>query len=92
MKRTVVRKNQSVMNQPCSECGGPLRRKSITQSFEREGIKVTLKGMRGHVCTKCGEIYFEPGASQAVVEAANKLFELARKTNHRKGTLVGAVN
>jgi hypothetical protein len=32
-----------LMKLPCSECGGRLKRKSISQEFEKEGVKVKLK-------------------------------------------------
>ena len=35
-----------LMKQPCSECGGSVRRQSIEREFEREGVKVKLSGVK----------------------------------------------
>ena len=68
---------RELMKSPCSECGGQLRRKTITQEFEKEGVKVKLSGFKAWVCTRCGEIYFEPGGADKVARAVNCLFSLA---------------
>lgn len=75
------------MNSKCSECGGPVRRKVIAQEFEKEGVRVRLSGLRAAVCGRCGEIYFEPGGAQQVVQAVNSLFRLAFAERQHKGTL-----
>ena len=72
---------------PCSECGGQMKRKMIAQEYEKEGVKVKLSGVKAWVCTKCGEIYFEPGAAQKVADAVNSLFALAFIERQHKGTL-----
>jgi YgiT-type zinc finger domain-containing protein len=79
MKRHVTSK--------CSECGGQVRRKTITQEFEKEGTKVKLSGLQAWVCGRCGEVYFEPGGAQQVVQAVNSLFRLAFAERQHKGTL-----
>jgi len=56
-----------LMKAPCSECKGKLRRKTITQQFEREGVKVRISGIKAWVCAQCGEIYFEPGGGRQSV-------------------------
>ena len=33
-----------VRKYPCSDCGGEVRRKTIAQEFEREGVKVKISG------------------------------------------------
>ena len=71
----------------CSECGGPARRKVITQEFEKEGVRVRLSGLQASVCGRCGEIYFEPGGAQQVVQAVNSLFRLAFAERQHKGRL-----
>jgi YgiT-type zinc finger domain-containing protein len=71
----------------CSECGGEVRRKTIAQEFEKEGVKVKLSGLRAWMCVRCGEVYFEPGGAQQVVEAVNSLFRLAFNERQHKGTL-----
>ena len=76
---------------PCSECGGQIRRRSISQEFEREGVRVTVSGIQAQVCDECGEVYFEPGGAQALVEAVNRLFELAHKNRQHKGVIAAAV-
>ena len=76
---------------PCSECGGPVRARKIKQEFEREGIRVSVSGVRALVCGRCGEVYFAPGGAQALVEAANGLFALARRNRQSKGKLTAAV-
>lgn len=65
------------MNSKCSECDGPVRRKIIAQEFEKEGVRVRLSELQASVCGRCGEIYFEPGGAQQVVQAVNSLFRLA---------------
>jgi YgiT-type zinc finger domain-containing protein len=80
------------MHTPCSECGGAVRYRTITQEFERDGLRVSVSGIRVLVCTHCGEVYFEPGGAQALVEAVNSLFALARKNHQRKGKLAAAVS
>lgn len=75
------------MNSKCSECGGPVRRKIIAQEFEKEGVRVRLSGLEASVCGRCGEIYFEPGGAQQVVQAVNSLFRLAFAERQHKGTL-----
>ena len=87
--RDEKRKNtmKTVMRAPCSECGGPVRRKAITQDFEHEGVKVRVSGFRAWVCTRCGEIYFEPGAADRMAEAVKCLFALASSEKQHKGTV-----
>jgi len=75
------------MKSKCSECGGKVRRKSITQEFEKEGTKVKLSGLKAWVCGRCGEVYFAPGGAQQVVQAVNSLFRLAFAEKQHKGTL-----
>ena len=69
-----------------------MRVRKIKQSFEREGIRVSVSGVRALVCTRCGEVYFPPGGAQALVEAANGLFALARHNRQSKGKLSAAVS
>jgi YgiT-type zinc finger domain-containing protein len=64
----------------------------IKQEFEREGTRVSVAGIRALVCVKCGEIYFPPGGAQALVEAANGLFALARRNRQSKGRLAAGVS
>ncbi len=71
----------------CSECGGQVRRKTIAQQFEKEGVTVKLSGLKAWVCARCGEVYFEPGGAQQVVQAVNSLFKLAFAERQHKGTL-----
>ena len=78
---------KDLMHAPCSECDGKVISQMVTQEFEREGVRVEVAGIRALVCEKCGEIYFAPGGAQAVVEAANSLFELARKNRQHRGKL-----
>lgn len=75
----------------CSDCGGSPERRLITQEFEREGMRVTVSGIRALVCCQCGEVYMEPGGAQALVEAVNALFAVARRNRQHKGTLVATV-
>jgi YgiT-type zinc finger domain-containing protein len=75
----------------CSECGGKLREKLISQEFEREGRKVRLSGIRAWVCNRCGEIYFQPGGAAQVVKADDSLFDLAATEEQHKGTLTAKV-
>jgi len=77
-----------LMRNPCTECGGSLKKSAITQEFEHEGVVVRISGVRAWVCAKCGEIYFEPGGAQRMAEAVQSLFALARSEKQHKGTLV----
>lgn len=80
------------LHTPCSECGGSVRKRTIKQEFEREGIRVSVAGIRALVCNRCGEVYFAPGGAQALVEAANGLFALARRNRQSRGRLSAGVS
>ena len=67
---------------------GSLKRSAISREFENEGIVVRISGVRAWVCTKCGEIYFEPGGAERMAEAVRSLFALARSEKQHKGTVV----
>jgi YgiT-type zinc finger domain-containing protein len=84
--------SNELMNVACSECKGRLRRKTISQEFEGEGLKVRIAGIKGWVCSRCGEIYFEPGAAQRLTEAVNSLFNLARAVDQHKGRVNARVS
>ena len=75
-----------------SECGGPVRTRTIRQEFEREGARISVSGVRALVCTKCGTIYFAPGGAPELVEAANGLFALARQNRQSRGKLAAGVS
>lgn len=77
---------------PCSQCGGRVAHDTISEEFEREGLRVEISGIRALVCTQCGETYFEPGGAQALVESADSLFALARRNRQHSGKLVAAVS
>jgi YgiT-type zinc finger domain-containing protein len=77
---------------PCANCGGKVRYKTISRKFSREGTTVTVKGVRAIVCGKCGEVFFEPEAAQALLDTANALFVLAQKNRQRKGQLAGVAS
>ena len=83
---------KDLLSKPCSECGGKLREKLISQEFEREGRKVRLSGIRAWVCNRCGEIYFQPGGAGKVAKAADYLFELAATEEQHKGPLTAKVS
>ena len=80
------------LRSPCSECGGRVRPRTIKQEFEREGMRVSVSGIRALVCAKCGAVYFAPGGAQAIVEAANGLFALARQNRQSKGKLAAGIS
>jgi YgiT-type zinc finger domain-containing protein len=82
---------QQLMERPCSQCGGQVRRKIISQEFEREGVKIKISGFKAWACSRCGEIYFEPGGADRLVQAANSLFALAAAEKQHKGKLVATV-
>ena len=83
---------KELMRSACSECGGAVRHRMVTQEFERQGHRISVSGIRALVCAKCGETYLEPGGAQALVEAANGLFALARRNRQHKGKLSAAVS
>jgi YgiT-type zinc finger domain-containing protein len=78
-------KMKELMKSRCSECGGSARKQTISQEFEREGVKVKLSGLEAWVCADCGEIYFEPGGAAEVARAVNGLFSLAFAEKQHKG-------
>ncbi|MFS8085501.1 MAG: YgiT-type zinc finger protein [Acidobacteriota bacterium] len=81
-----------LMKMPCSECAGKLRRKTISQEFEREGVIVKISGIKAWVCSQCGEIYFEPGGADKFSQAVNCLFALALAESQHKGKLRARVS
>jgi len=83
---------KDLMKAPCSECGGKLKRRTITQEFEKEGIKIKLSGFKAWVCAQCGEIYFEPGGADKVAQAVNSLFALAFAERQHKGRLIARLS
>ena len=62
-------------------------RKQINQEFEREGVRVRLSGFKAWVCTRYGEVYFEPGGAEKVAQAVDCLFALASTERQHKGRL-----
>jgi YgiT-type zinc finger domain-containing protein len=90
-KRKKDMKKTNIETMPCSECGGRIEKKYISQEFEREGLKVKLSGISALVCSKCGEIYFQPGGADKVAEAANSLFRLARAEKQHKHILTAQI-
>jgi hypothetical protein len=62
-----------------------VRRKTVTQQFEKEGVKVKLSGFEAWACERRGEIYFEPGGGEKVARAVNCLFALALGERRHKG-------
>ncbi len=82
---------KTLMELPCSICGGAVRRKAVTQVFEREGGKVTISGLKVSVCTDCGKIYFAPGSADKLAQAVNDLFALATK-KRRKGKVLARIS
>ena len=90
-REDIMKEQKGLMEQPCSECGGTLEKRHISQEFEREGIKIRLSGIKAWVCKGCGETYFQPGGADKVVKAANCLFELALAEEQHKGTLTAQI-
>ncbi len=86
-----MKRQKGIMEQPCSECGSLLESKAISQEFERSGIKINISGIKAWVCQDCGEVYFQPGGANKVVNAANCLFELAMIEKQHKGTLTAQI-
>ena len=81
----------SIGKEPCSECGGRLEKKYVSQEFEREGVTIRLSGILALGCPDCGDIYFQPGGADKVVEAANSLFELAVTERQHKHQLTAQI-
>jgi YgiT-type zinc finger domain-containing protein len=81
-----------ISKEACSECGGRLERKYITQEFERGGLRVKLTGIAALICNKCGEIYFQPGGADKVADAVNSLFSLAVIEKQHKRQLTAQVS
>jgi YgiT-type zinc finger domain-containing protein len=91
MKNGTNKTTGNIMQAPCSECGGSLKHKAITQEFERAGVKVKLSGLKAWVCARCGEIYFEPGGAEKFAQAINCLFALAAAEKQHKGKVVASL-
>jgi len=83
---------QKTREKPCSDCGGQVRRKAVSQEFEREGIRIIISGFEAWACKRCGEIYFEPGAADKLVQAANNLFALAIAGKQHKGKVMAQIS
>lgn len=75
----------------CSDCNGNLTIAFIDQEFEREGMRIMVSGIKVLQCEQCGEVYFEPGASQSLVETVNCLFDFARKNRQSKGKITATL-
>jgi len=84
-------KEVSIEKEACSECGGRLEKKYVSQEFEREGVTVRLSGIVALACTDCGDIYFQPGGADKVVEAVNSLFEVATAERQHKYPLTAQI-
>ena len=91
MKNGTDKAASKTMQSPCSECGGQVKRKAITQEFEQEGVRVKLSGFKAWVCTRCGEIYFEPGGAERFAQAVKALFALALAEKQHKGKVVASL-
>jgi YgiT-type zinc finger domain-containing protein len=74
---------EKLMEKSCSDCGGVVRRKAVTQNFERGGVKIIISGFKAWTCISCGEIYFAPGSVDKLAQAANALFALADKERQK---------
>lgn len=81
-----------LMELPCSECGGQVRRKAVTQEFEREGVRVKISGFNAWACRRYGEIYFAPGGADRLARAVNSLFALAFAENQHKGKVAAVLS
>ncbi len=81
-----------IENRPCSECGGRLRARTITQDFEREGVRVRVAGIRAWVCSRRGEIDFLPCGAARLANAALSLFELALAGRQHRGRLTARIS
>ncbi len=75
----------------CSDCGGSTSYKTISQKFEREGMRISISGIKAIVCENCGEIYFPPGGADKLTAAANSMFELAKVENQHKGLIKAGI-
>ncbi|HLC15324.1 MAG TPA: YgiT-type zinc finger protein [Thermodesulfovibrionia bacterium] len=81
----------SIENEPCSECLGKLEKRYISQVVEKEGITVKLSGILAFVCTKCGDIYFQPGGADKIAEAVSSLFDLAIMERQHKNQITAQI-
>ena len=90
-KREKIMRKIDISKEPCSECGGRLARKYISQQFERGGLEVKLDGIAALVCTDCGEVYFQPGGADKIGAAANSLFDLAVIEKQHKHMLTAQI-
>ena len=62
----------------CKACRkGKLHKQEVSQTFEREGLQITIDGIPALKCDKCGQIYFPPGVGDKIASAANELFRLS---------------
>jgi YgiT-type zinc finger domain-containing protein len=56
--------------------------KSISEEFERDGLRVRITGIPAMVCPQCGDTSLAPGVADKTVKAANAMFEIAEE-RHR---------
>ena len=77
--------------QPCSDCDGKTSYQTISQEFEREGLRIKISGIKAIVCETCGEIYFAPGGSEKLAQVANSMFDLAKVEHQHKGPIYSQV-
>ncbi|MEW6298478.1 MAG: hypothetical protein AB1671_12150 [Thermodesulfobacteriota bacterium] len=59
----------------------------VRELSQREG-RVSYRAL---VRTKCEAIYFEPGGAQALVEAVNSVFALAKRNRQHGGKLARVI-
>jgi YgiT-type zinc finger domain-containing protein len=79
---------EKMMKSPCTECGGTIERKAVTQEYESAGLRVKTSGFKTWVCKRCGEIYFSPEGAKQYTQAVNSLFALAGAEEQHKGLLI----
>lgn len=44
----------------CHVCRGRMLPQSLTKTFQLNGKEITIKGLEGYCCEKCGEVIFSP--------------------------------
>lgn len=83
---------KDMTKKPCSDCGGTLRSRRISQEYEREGVRIKVAGVRALVCTRCGEVYFLPGAAGLLAKATRSLLDLAIAGRQHRGSLTARIS
>jgi len=58
----------------CVDCGTQTRWAKVEVSFEHEGLRISVTGVEGMICPKCGKEYVPGREAIALSRAAEEIF------------------